>query len=206
MNSRPRPLLAAFAALLAAGPGLAAETAKMPAAAAPPPPARVNAAAPAIASFDAFRLIGDRNIFNPNRVGRSSRSADEAPPRVDTISFVGTMEYEKGLFAFFDSPDSIYRKALHEGETIGPFTVKTITADAVDLVRDAKPVSLRMGQQLRRPAGGDWSVIAADVVRTEARAAEAASAPASSAPPAIPADASETLRRLMELRQKQLKQ
>ena len=146
-----------------------------------------------------------RNIFNPNRIGRSTRSPEEAPPRTDVISFVGTMQYEKGLFAFFDSPDSAYRKTLREGDKLEQFTVKNITANSVELIRDDKPVSLTMGQQMRRPQGGEWSIIGADVVRANTAAA-AASATAASAPPAIPADASDTLRRLMELRQKQLKQ
>jgi hypothetical protein len=167
--------------------------------------AAVPVVSPTVAGFEAFRLISDRNIFNPNRIGRSSRNSDDPPPRVDVISFVGTMDYEKGLFAFFDSPDGAYRKALHEGDTIDKFTVKNITANSVDLVRDPKPFTLRMGQQLRRPIGGDWTLIGEDVVRQEARAAEAAAA-ASSAPPAIPADASEALRKLMERRQQQLKQ
>ena len=165
---------------------------------------RASIATPTGPTFDAYRLIGDRNIFNPNRVGRS-RSSETPPPRTEVISFVGTMQYEKGLFAFFDSPDTTYRKALNEGGALGKFTVKGITADQVELERDAKPLTLRIGQQLRRPDGGDWSVIGADIVRSEARAAEAAANPGLGAPLAIPADASEALRRLMEKRQQQLK-
>jgi hypothetical protein len=166
---------------------------------------RAKPVVPAGPTFETYRLIGDRNIFNPNRIGRSR--ASEAPaPRNDVISFVGTMQYEKGLFAFFDSPDASYRKALNEGGTLGKFTVKGITADSVELERDAKPLTLRMGQQLRRPEGGEWSVVGAEIVRSEARAAEAAANPGPGAPIAIPADASDALRRLMEKRQQQLKQ
>ncbi len=166
---------------------------------------RPKAVAPAGPTFETYRLIGDRNIFNPNRVGRS-RSADTPAPRTEVISFVGTMQYEKGLFAFFDSPDAAYRKALNEGGALGKFTVKSITADSVELERDAKPLTLKMGQQLRRPDGGEWSVVGAEIVRSEARAAEAAANPGPGAPIAIPADASDALRRLMEKRQQQLKQ
>jgi hypothetical protein len=160
-----------------------------------PPAIAAAAGAGSTASFDAFRFIGEGNIFDPNRVGRS---ADEPPPQpVETISLVGTMQYTKGLFAFFDSPDSNYRKALHEGDTIAQFTVKRITTDGVELTRDAQQISLTIGQQLRRLAGGDWAVGAAT---------RADRAPVSGAAPPIPADASETLRRLMEQRQKQLRQ
>jgi hypothetical protein len=165
---------------------------------------RVSAATPDVASFEAYRGIGERNIFNPNRIGRTTRPVEEAPPRTDVVSFVGTMQYEKGLFAFFDSPDATYRKTLHEGDTLGQFTVQNITPSGVDLVRDAKTTSLAMGQQLRRPEGGEWSVIGADVVRSNAAAA--ASAATAAAIPVIPADASDALKRLMEKRLNQLKQ
>lgn len=207
-----RPLLlVAFALMLqasgVAGADAAVETKKIPSTTrtVAPSGSKTRASAPVAATFDnTFRGIGDRNIFNPNRVGRT-RSSEAPPPRTDVISFVGVMDYEKGLFAFFDSPDDSYRKALKVGGSLGKFTVKSIAADSVELERDAKPITLKMGQQLRRPEGGDWTLIGADVVRNEARAAEAASASAS-APLAIPADASDALRRLMEKRMNQLKQ
>lgn len=208
MNPRHLLILAATAALLGTSVVRAASAERKKtreaAAQAAQTPVRVDAAAPDVASFEAYRGIGERNIFNPNRIGRTSRPTEEAPPRTDVISFVGTMQYEKGLFAFFDSPDAAYRKTLHEGETLGQFTVQNITPNGVDLVRDAKTTTLTMGQQLRRPEGGDWSVIGADVVRSNAAAA--ASAATASALPVIPADASDALKRLMEKRLNQLKQ
>lgn len=208
----------ALALALACGVGFAAEVSPAPAkpAVAEPKPAaktttksksadRAKVATPTGPTFDTYRLIGDRNIFNPNRVSRS-RSSETPLPRTEVISFVGTMQYEKGLFAFFDSPDTAYRKALNEGGALGKFTVKGITADSVELERESQPIALKMGQQLRRPEGGEWSVIGAEIVRSEARAAEAAANPGPGSPIAIPADASEALRRLMEKRQQQLKQ
>jgi hypothetical protein len=164
----------------------------------PPPAAAGAAGAGSTASFSAFRLIGDWNIFDPNRVRRST---DGSPPVVvDTISLVGTMQYEKGLFAFFDSPDSNYRKALHVGDAIAQFTVTRITPSGVELTRDSKQLSLAIGRQLRRPAGGEWTVGTSAQVEPVPAASTAPTAPA------IPADASDTLKRLMEQRQKQLRQ
>src|SRR5690348_9065903 len=49
--------------------------------------------------FSAFRLVVDRNIFDPNR---APRRGPTAPVRtVDAFTLVGTMSYEKGIFAFF---------------------------------------------------------------------------------------------------------
>ena len=122
-------------------------------------PTAAAAAGRSTASFAAFRLIGDWNIFDPNRVGRKTN--EPPPPAGDTISLVGTMQYEKGLFAFFDSPDGNYRKALHVGDAIAQFTVARIMADGVELTRDSKRISLAIGQQLHRPEGGQWTVSAA---------------------------------------------
>jgi hypothetical protein len=184
---RWRVVAVAVAALFGGGSAVGADQ--------PSPPAAAAAGAGSTASFDTFRFIGDRNIFDPNRVGRH---ADDSPPQpVETISLVGTMQYTKGLFAFFDSPDSNYRKTLQEGSTIAQFTVKRITTDGIELTRDSQQISLTIGQQLRRLAGEDWAVSGATRVDR---------APASGAVPTIPADASETLRRLMEQRQKQLRQ
>lgn len=201
-----RPLtLVAAAVLLGGGPAVAADakTARPKHA-----PAATAPTAATAATFDSFRIIDERNIFNPNRIGRSRSSADAPQVHADTISLVGTMRYEKGLFAFFDSPDANYRKALHEGETIAQYTVKRITPDGVELTRDKNQLSLKITDQLRRPDGSDWTLVAGGAARSDAPAADSANA-ADAGPPvplAIPADASDTLKRLMAQRQKQLNQ
>ena len=151
--------------------------------------------APSPGSFEAFQLVVERNIFNPNRVGRTRSNSDEKQPRVDEISLVGTMESERGRVAFFESPDSAYRKALREGETMGDFRVQRIANDGVELMREEKPLALKISQQLRRPEGGEWTV----------RATPAAVPVAAAAVPEIPADASEVLKRLLKQRESQLK-
>jgi hypothetical protein len=159
--------------------------------------------------FDAFQLLVERNIFNPNRVGRTRSSPEEKPPRVDEISLVGTMESARGRIAFFDSPDAAFRKALREGESVGDFKVQRIATDGVDLVRDDKPLALKVSQQLRRPEGGDWSVRSTPTAAPESRTGPNGSTIARTAEvaaePEIPADASEVLKRLMKKREKQLK-
>jgi hypothetical protein len=174
----------------------AAKSPSSSAAAKPTPPAASSITPQG--SFDSFRLISDRNIFDPNRYSRSARAAAPAEPTGDTIAFVGTMDYDKGLFAFFDSPDARYRKVLPEGGMVGDFAVKHIAATSVDLTRGDKMITLQITQQLRRPDGGDWSVISPNP-------APAAATTDSGAPP-IPPGASDILKRLMEQRQQQLKQ
>ena len=171
-----------------------------------PPPSPVEATGP---SFDTFRPIAEQNIFNPNRVGRSARTrrTEAARPPEDAISLVGTMEYEKGYFAFFDSPNAKFRGVLAQGGVVADFTVKQVSASRVELAHGDQTLSLQIAQQLTRVDGGDWTVSAVPARIEESTATPVdASSSAPANPTAIPADASDTLKRLMEQRQKQLKE
>ncbi len=171
-------------------------------------PARAEAPATPLTTFEGFRLISDRNIFNPNRTGRRDRPTEESAPRLDVITLVGTMESDRGLRAFFEGSSSAFRKALRVGESVESFKITQVSPTGAELEREGKQFSVRVGQQLRRPDGGEWNLIAADVVRSEAAAA-AAKANAGkidpTAPVAIPANADDVTRRLMEKRNQDLK-
>src|SRR5437016_4611968 len=55
--------------------------------------------------FNSFRIITQRNIFDPNRsgIGRPfTRHNPSSNRTIDAFALVGTMSYEKGKFAFFD--------------------------------------------------------------------------------------------------------
>lgn len=169
------------------------------------PAPRTSAPAPTNAiTVDSFRIIGDRNIFNANRSGRRDRSGEEQPARVDMLSFVGTIQYAKGFFALFDGSQPGFRKGFRVGESVGEFKIAKVSADRVELERDGKTITLAVSQQLRRAEGGDWTLIGADIARAEAQAAAARQQAA--ATPTIPADASDTVRRMMERRMKESKQ
>jgi hypothetical protein len=170
------------------------------------PPTRTDSSVAPSVPFEAFRILSDRNIFNPNRTGRRERVIEEQPPRVDVISLVGTMESDRGLRAFFDGSDSGYRKAVRVGESVDAFKVTQIAPNVVDLERDGKTVSVRVGQQLRRPEGLEWSLVGEDVVRREAVARAAAESKVDpTAPPVIPVGASDLEKRMMQRRMKELK-
>jgi hypothetical protein len=188
----------------------AADTAPVSAAPSAPVAAVVTAGAPTVTPFETFHSIAERNIFDPNRVARSRSTRTEVNrPAVDTISLVGTMESDKGLIAFFESPVPKFKKVLHAGEPIAEFTVSKITPQAVELTRDGKNFSLQVAQQLRRPAGEDWTVAAVEPPRADPAAGtspDKAQSGTENATPPIPADASDLVKRLMERRQNQLKE
>ena len=48
--------------------------------------------APAPGDYENFRIIAERNIFNPNRIGRVREGGDgPAAPREDVLTLVGTL-------------------------------------------------------------------------------------------------------------------
>lgn len=161
------------------------------------------AAAPAPAKgFDAFLIVVERNIFNPNRTGRTRGDPSAPAPREDEIALVGTMAYEKGQVAFFNSPEPAFAKAARVGESVGDFKVQRITAQGVDLLQGDKEVKLNVTDRLRRPPGGEWSVRAAPPPTTT----PTVNLPTTgAAEPEPTGEAAEVLKRLLQKREKQLK-
>lgn len=158
--------------------------------------------------FSAFRGVGDRNIFNPNRSARSPRGGEtRRPARVDTVSLVGTLSYHQGDFAFFDGSSPAFRKAARTNETVADFRVATIGTDEVTLEVNGKPVTVRVGARFRREEDGPWEV-ASTGASTAATAAstEAAGAGSSNGNDSAPSGAaSDILARLRQKREQELK-
>jgi hypothetical protein len=116
---------------------------------------------PASLDYSAFRLIAERNIFDPNRrPSRGERSAPPPPPRnnrdAQYFTLVGTMSYEKGTFAFFTGTSYDYQKALTNAETIAGFKLAAIARDSVRLTHDTNEVDLAVGMQMRLEDDGSW--------------------------------------------------
>jgi hypothetical protein len=149
--------------------------------------------------YSAFRLIADRNIFDPNRSPRDHRST-EKPKTSDSFTLVGTMSYEKGIFAFFDGTSSDYKKVLKPQESIAGYKVASISSDAIKLARDTNVLELRVGTQMRRRDDGSWEQIA-----SSASYASSTSSSSSSSTDAVSSGGAEsdTLRKLRERREKE---
>ena len=115
--------------------------------------------APVRRDDNSFRVISDRNIFNPNRYARSSgarRPESSAPAsRVESFTLVGLMQYEKGVFAFFDGTSANYRKTLETDGAISDFKISGLTPNELKLHSGTNEFTLRVGMQVRREDGGD---------------------------------------------------
>jgi hypothetical protein len=162
-------------------------------------------------AFAPFRAIAERNIFNPNRTARQTagRPADvPTGPADEVIALVGTLDYEKGVFALFEGSEPAHRQALKAGGRIVGLTITAIRPTEIVLDGDGRSTRLPVGGQLRRPPGGAWTVSEAPLPLPAPPVVGGPSAASSASPatPGTPVDASETLRRLREKRQKQLKE
>jgi hypothetical protein len=155
-------------------------------------------AAPSGLDYSAFRLIADRNIFDPNRSPRAVRSSAQ-PKTSDSFTLVGTMSYEKGIFAFFDGTRSDYKKVLKPQESIAGYKVASISPDAIKLARDTNVLELRVGTQMRRRDDGSWELIASSASYAATTSSSSSSTDAVSGGGAE----SDTLRKLRERREKE---
>jgi uncharacterized membrane protein YgcG len=108
------------------------------------------------------QFITTRNIFDPNRfaiVGSRPPRQTRTPRSTPTFTLVGTMSYEKGMFAFFDGNQSYLRKVLYQSDSnnIAGYTLAEITLAGVKLqAADKKEfVELKIGQAMQQE-GNSW--------------------------------------------------
>ena len=123
--------------------------------------AHTKAAVASRVDFDSFRLITERNIFNPSRSGQrdTTRREPDRRTRVDSFALVGTMSYEKGRLAFFDGTSSDYRKVIGASDTIAGYTVAAVSPEHVTLQStNHGEIKLPLGMQMRRVEDGDWEL------------------------------------------------
>ncbi|MCI0744400.1 MAG: hypothetical protein L0Y58_03240 [Verrucomicrobia subdivision 3 bacterium] len=161
--------------------------------------------APPRAEIQSFRIVMDRNIFNPNRSNRPDRETRTREPerqtKIESFSLVGTMNYEKGWFAFFDGTGSEYKKVLKPEDSIAGYKIADIGHDSVTLQSSNNEVQLRVGMQMKRRDEGEWqSEESAGTYET----VSASTNNESKAESAADGEQNEVLRRLMQQREKEL--
>jgi hypothetical protein len=164
-------------------------------------------------------FITGRNIFDP---GRYSHAPGIRPPFQPTrinrsapsFTLVGTMSYEKGMFAFFDGNNYNLRKVLYQSDSnsIAGFTVAEITLVGVKLqTADKKQtVQMKIGEMMRQE-GNNWQLAGQGGLFAGTSAGESAapaaggSSPDTSAAPSPALEANDVLKKLMQQREKELK-
>jgi hypothetical protein len=122
-----------------------------------------TSAGPTGNDYASFKIVVDRNIFDPNRRkggGPSIRRTEgEKPPAEDMFSLTGILSSGKGTFAFFDGSSSSFRSALQTKASIGGCKITKIDPpDRIELDVTGKKVELTVGMTMRRPPGGAWKL------------------------------------------------
>jgi len=164
-----------------------------------PAPASSPAVATAPAgNLEAFALLTERNIFNPNRTARTRTAPEEKPVRTEEVALVGVVGFGQSTAAVFHSADPRLKGEAGPGGRLGEFTVVAVSPSAVELRAGERTFTLAVAQRLTRVEGGEWTASAAPVPEAGSRT--------EAAPVEVPANASEVLKRLMKQREKQLKE
>ena len=161
--------------------------------------------------YSAFKVIVDRNIFDPNRYPRrpGEPRVRSAPKTVDSLTLVGTMSYEKGSFAFFDGSSSDYKKALKLTDVIAGYKLTNIAASGVKLSAGTNELELHVGMQLRREEDGSWLLAgqsrayAAAPASTLTNTAAATIATGTNAPSGSAEAESDIIKKLMQRREQE---
>ncbi len=138
------------------------------------------ASAASASNFEAFSMIGTKNIFNQSRYPGSKPptgpTAAAHVPKIDMIAFVGTMDYGKGQMAFFNGTGSEFKKMAKAGEKIGNFKLVDVKPNQVKLAVGDKPeMELKIGQALRSEDGGDWALSSLPLPGSESVASSSSS-------------------------------
>lgn len=160
------------------------------------------------ADYSTFRIISERNIFNPDRYAHSSHYHYESHA-VPTFSLAGTMSYRNGMFAFFNGTSEHYRKAIQQGGTIAGYTVAKIDMDGVQLQSSGKTIDMKVGAAMRRE-GDAWEITdpgtwGATVAANSAQTNQLQSTDQTSTNLPSSGEQNDVLKRLMEKREQELK-
>ncbi len=113
--------------------------------------------------FAKYRIIVDRNIFDPARrsdepVQRHIVEKTEfAPPPVEHLYLTGVLLADDGeRLAFFEGSKPEYMAVIDQGKQIAGFTVADVESDHVTLARDGSTTDLFVGTGLSRTEGEPW--------------------------------------------------
>lgn len=132
-------------------------------------------------TYDSFKLIRTRNVFDPDRrpVRPTTAGPVAASGRADFLSLTGTLLDANKTYAFFSGSRTDFNKVLTVGDKIANSTVTQITSMNIVVEREGKLTTVNVGQTVpldAKSAPGAAPVNYADV----------AGSSVGSAPPVLP--------------------
>lgn len=170
-------------------------------------------APPAEPPFDSFKIITERNIFDPNRRKPSERTQPRverpAPPKIDRLELVGTLISKTNALAFFVGTESSYQGAFKKDAAIADHKILAIQPESVRLEMEGGSVEFKVGQQMTRREGEAWQMAAENekIERSVSVAQRGSVMAKEETKPAASGDSTnDILKRLMERRKQELQQ
>ncbi len=166
--------------------------------------------------FADFKLIHERNIFDPNRQPASVRKARvraAIPTKVESLALVGTLLSDKESYAFFDGSESKFRTVLKTSNSVAGLTLVGITTSSVKLLNQSNTVELPVGMHLKRQDEGEWELVAgtgtfgtssSSSLPTTTSTTSSSSDSAAPAPSGSSPGEDEIIKRLMQKREQEL--
>ena len=164
-----------------------------------------------VVSLQSFKIITQRNIFDPNRRAGSGERGRRIDPnrlaRADGFSLVGTLIDKRGEFAFFSGSDSKYKKVLKVAGTIADYKVTEVAPDYVQLETNGNQIKMTVGMQMKKLDAGEWQLVDGTVALakiSETSTSEMNDTETSDSGPTTGGSADAVLKRLMQQREKEL--
>src|SRR5882724_7983570 len=164
-------------------------------------------------SLQSFKIITQRNIFDPNRRAGSGERGRRIDPnrlaRAEGFSLVGTLIDRRGEFAFFSGSESKYKKVQKVAGTIADYKVTEVTPDYVELEsNNSNQVKMTVGMQMKKLDAGEWQLVDGTVALakvSDTSASETKDTETSDSGPSTgDSSADAVLKRLMQAREKEL--
>ena len=99
-------------------------------------------------TYDSFRLVHTRNVFDPDR--RPVRPVSNAPSlpatRSDYVALTGTLLSAEKSYAFFSGSRPEFNRVLTVREKIANASITGITSANIEVERDGKHLTIAVGQ------------------------------------------------------------
>jgi hypothetical protein len=161
--------------------------------------------------FESFKIIAQRNIFDPTRTGRRAFGSRGPQRRVERVSLVGTSIDNGDAVAIFTG-NGVPERPFKTGETVKDFKIVQITLDSVRLTGVTNTNMFVMDydsrRSLRREENGPWqgsSDLSDPVPIASGNADDPAPSASASAPPAGGGGESDIIKRLRMKREQEEK-
>ena len=113
-------------------------------------------------NVDSYRLLWERNIFDPTRTAArppDANATNAPPPEVptpDKVALTGTFLVGTEHRAFFEGTTEAFNTHGKAGDPVGPFAIESVDIDTVAINAGEQRFTLAPGEGLVSTGEGTW--------------------------------------------------